>query len=59
VTEEKEAAEREETEWILRLQSGGSNLLLHFIVLFFCFFFVLVFVDGDLWFVNDFVMENQ
>jgi hypothetical protein len=45
VTKEKETAEREETEWVLRRQSGGSNLLLHFIVLFLCvpFFFVLVF----------------
>jgi hypothetical protein len=42
VTKEKETAEREETEWVLRRQSGGSNLLLlHFIVLFLCVPFFL------------------
>jgi hypothetical protein len=50
VTEEKEAAEREETEWVLRLQSGGSDLLLHFIVLLlfvlFLFWFLLMVICG-------------
>jgi hypothetical protein len=49
VTKEKEADEREETEWVLRRQSGGSNLLLHFIVLFLFVPFLFVLVFGLFW----------